>query len=251
MKNDILKKLYEINLIIFSIITILLIIIVGFTFATTSMLLLAIDLGVLLLLFKLYKNNKTLKKLFYSLVVLTSIVTLSFLYVQVNIISNTDYVTGSENYDYIIVLGAKVNGYELSVNLKDRLDKLLSIYNDYSNAKIIVSGGQGADEIISEAEAMKNYLIENGISESIILKEDKATSTSENIIYSKKIIDSYKEKNPKSLVVSNDFHMYRMFILARKNEMNVDGLSAKTPFFIKINFSVREYYAIIKTLILD
>ena len=90
----------------------------------------------------------------------------------------------------MIVLGAKVNGTEVSNTLKLRLDKAIEYYNKHKSVNIIVSGGQGNDENITEALAMKNYLVSNGVNINNIIEENKATTTLENIIYSKKILDN-------------------------------------------------------------
>uniref|UniRef100_UPI0025F8263F YdcF family protein n=1 Tax=uncultured Clostridium sp. TaxID=59620 RepID=UPI0025F8263F len=88
---------------------------------------------------------------------------------------------------YILVLGAGLkDGYNPSATLRYRLNAAIDCVETYGNTGIIVvSGGQGADEKISEAEAMKKYLIDYGVPENRILVEDKSRTTDENFEYSR------------------------------------------------------------------
>lgn len=100
----------------------------------------------------------------------------------------------NKNCDYIIVHGAGLlNGERVSPLLAGRLNKGIEVFESSGRkAKIIVSGGQGSDENISEAEAMKKYLLEKAISEHDIIMEDRSTTTLENMMFSKKI-DVFKK----------------------------------------------------------
>jgi len=95
--------------------------------------------------------------------------------------------------DYLIVLGAQVKGTTVSKILRKRLDTAVDYLADNPLTQVIVSGGQGNGEAISEAEAMKAYLLSKGIKEDRILKEDKSTKTNENIRFSNKLM---KKENP-------------------------------------------------------
>ncbi len=119
----------------------------------------------------------------------------------------TDTVTYKE--DAVIVLGAGLRGENLSLILRNRLDATVGYYNQNPDAVIVVSGGQGPDEDISEAEAMERYLYEQGVPLSKIIKEDKSTSTEENFRFSKAILDERFNGNYKVAFVTDDFHIYR------------------------------------------
>ncbi|UTI85145.1 YdcF family protein [Mammaliicoccus sciuri] len=108
----------------------------------------------------------------------------------------------------------------------------------------IVSGGQGSDEAISEAEAMRRYLVEQGIRNEEIIMEDKSTNTEENLVFSMKKMDTYK-KHALATIVSNHFHILRAAFLSKKVKMNasVTGGSSKSYFYP--NAYIREYLAII------
>ena len=128
----------------------------------------------------------------------------------------------------MIILGAKVNEDGISKTLKRRLDKAIEYYNTNKNINIIVSGGQGSDEVVTEALAMKNYLVKNGVSKDKIIMEDKATTTLENIIFSKKIITS-------------DYHLFRGQIIASILGIDNEGLCSISPLSSRIYYMIREY----------
>ena len=119
----------------------------------------------------------------------------------------TDTVTYNENA--VIVLGAGLRGENLSLILKNRLDAAIEYYNRNPDAVIVVSGGQGNDEAISEALAMERYLYEQGIPLSKIIKEENSTSTEENFKFSKAILDERFEGEYTVAFVTDDFHIYR------------------------------------------
>ena len=101
------------------------------------------------------------------------------------VVGKSDNATYRE--DYIIVLGAGLKGDTPSLALERRLEKAAEYMNKNGNAIAIVSGGQGKGETISEAQAMENYLLNHGIREDRIIKEDNSTSTYENFEYSSRI----------------------------------------------------------------
>lgn len=161
------------------------------------------------------------------------------------------------NTDYIVVLGAGLNnGDQLSLTLKDRLDSALKCVKDHgNNGYIIVSGGQGSDEDIPEAEAMKRYLVEQGLPEEKIIKEDKSRNTSENLKFSKDKIQLHSGKNIEDIkvkVVTTDFHVLRSDLLAKKNGYkDVNFYASDTvPYLIPVFYS-REAVAVVKSFFFD
>ncbi len=120
--------------------------------------------------------------------------------------------------DCIIILGCQVRGTTLSQFLKKRLDKGIEIYNKGFADYIIVSGGQGPGEDITEAEAMKRYLISKGISENKIIVEDKSRNTMENLKYSKKLM--VEKGFDMAIIVSNKYHLKRASVMAKKVGIN-------------------------------
>ncbi|MBQ9519797.1 MAG: YdcF family protein, partial [Firmicutes bacterium] len=116
----------------------------------------------------------------------------------------------------------------------------------------VVSGGQGAQESITEAKAMKTLLLDGGVPESQIILEENATSTSENFIYSKQILDEYFGDKPyNAAFVTNDFHCYRAGRLANIHDLeNIRCISAKTPKGAVLLCYAREVLAVIKLWLL-
>ena len=101
------------------------------------------------------------------------------------------------DFDYVIIHGSglKKDGTVTKL-LKDRCDKAIEVYRKDPTPPILVpSGGQGADEVCSEAKAIKNYLLSQGIPEEKIKMEDKSTTTWENLKFSKMLIESFPGRN--------------------------------------------------------
>lgn len=152
------------------------------------------------------------------------------------------YKEDSSKVDYVIVLGAGLNGDKISKALRLRLDKTMEYNKVNPKTPIIVSGGMGKNETITEAEAMKKYLVNKGVDYNLIIKEDKSTNTYENFKFSKEITGNDKEV----AVITNSFHMYRAKSIAEKLGFKVKCYSADTGKISALNFYVREFFAVIK-----
>lgn len=157
-----------------------------------------------------------------------------------------------KNCDAIIVLGAGLNRSRVSTSLAYRLDKAFEYANENKNSIIIVSGGQGKGEERTESSAMKEYLINKGISEERIYEENKSTNTVENFTFSKNILDKiFNGNNYKTVYVTNDFHIFRAGLIAKKCGFTAYGLGAQSYKPLIFNFYIREYFSIIKFFIFD
>lgn len=185
----------------------------------------------------------------YALFFIAIIILIILIYVVVVHISITSTAIKEppHNINYVIVLGAKIRGEELSLSLYNRVTKALEYLNDNPKSNVIVSGGQGQGESITEAEAMERYFVENGIEKDRIIKEEKSTSTFENIKFSKELLDGETEV----VIVSNDFHLYRATIIAKRFGLVPHTLAAETPTIVKAQLWLREYVAVAKTLLFD
>lgn len=154
----------------------------------------------------------------------------------------------NKNLNYIIILGSGLIGDKVPPLLKSRLDKGSEIYKKQLEkgnlVKIIVSGGQGPDELVSEASAMKKYLISQNIPNSDILVEDKSTTTFENMLFSKKIMD-VRNKKYACIFVTNNYHVFRASIFARKAKLKANGIGSPTAFYFLPSALIREYIAIL------
>lgn len=154
--------------------------------------------------------------------------------------------------DYMVILGAGLKGDQITPTFQNRLDKGIEYLRANPELKVVVTGGQGPGEDLTEAEAMKRYLVNNGINEDRIIKEDRATSTSENMKYTADILEQNTgRRDYKIMIVTNEFHMFRSKALARHNGFAVYGITAATNPFILPNSYIREYFAIVKSLIFD
>lgn len=153
----------------------------------------------------------------------------------------------------LIILGAGLNGEQLSWTLRERVDKGVGILAENPQMKVVVSGGQGPGEWIPEAEAMAQYLIGQGIAPERILKEDRSTSTMENFRFSRVLLDQLEGFDPVEpvLVITSDFHMFRSKILAERNGLNPVGVPCSTPWYIRPNAYLREYFAVVKSILID
>lgn len=150
-----------------------------------------------------------------------------------------------EKPKYMIVLGAQVKGTKVSKALRARLDRAAEYAKEYPDIKIIVSGGQGKGEDISEAEAMFRYLTEQKkIDAHRIEQEAQSKNTEQNIQYSWKLV---KQKKAGILIVSNRFHVYRAILIAKKKGIqHVYGIGADTDSIMCIHYYLREVLAVIK-----
>lgn len=206
----------------------------------------AVFIGSAILLAKLSVNHlKGANKLGSAItaVLLTSLVILAVL--EGTIIKN-GFTKPDKDADYLIVLGAQINGTRVSKALRYRLDEAYKYAMENKDTKVIVSGGQGTREDISEAEAMSDYLEEKGLEKERIIIEDKSTNTNENIKYSKQLMRDADYV----VVVTNRFHLYRGVRIARKQlDQKVEGLGAATGTALFINYYFREAFAVVKDYI--
>ena len=144
----------------------------------------------------------------------------------------------------VVVLGCQVHGSNASLMLRERLDAALVYLNDHPDAPCVVSGGQGNGEDISEAECMYRYLVKNGIDPARIYKEERSTSTRENLAFSDEIIKA--NDLPQDLaVVTNEFHEYRARQIAHALGLSHSAVSAETAPWLFPTFYVRELYGIL------
>ena len=144
----------------------------------------------------------------------------------------------------VIVLGCKVNGERPSIMLEARLNAALEYLNSNPESICIVSGGQGNDELISEAECMYLYLTSHGIAAERIYQEDQSTTTRENIAFSYEII---KEKglNESIAIATNEFHEYRAGKIAEDFGLDYGAVSGSTVLWLLPTYYARELFAIL------
>ena len=152
--------------------------------------------------------------------------------------------------DYIIVLGCWIQNGKVTPHLAKRIDRAVEFYNKQKAVRkpprLILSGGKGPDESCTEAEAMEQYALEKGIPQEDLLVESKSSCTLENMKFSKEIMDSESGGKPyKCIYATNNYHLLRAGIFARKAGLKISGIGAKTAFYYLPNAILREYIAYI------
>lgn len=218
----------------------------------------ALSVGSLLCVITALRNpNSTDMELpFIRDAVIRTVVSSAFVYMECLLFSAmycTQYAAKYEpkyNQDFIVVLGCQISkdGKPLPL-LRGRIDRALEFYYKQleqtgKQAYFIPSGGKGGDEVISEAECMKNYLVEQGIDESIIYLETQSATTLQNMEFSKKIADEHKE-NANILFSTTNYHIFRSGLFSSKAGMKAYGIGAKTKWYFWPNAQMREFLGLL------
>lgn len=148
--------------------------------------------------------------------------------------------------DYVVVLGAGVNGTVPSLSLRERLNAAYDYLIAHPEAICVVSGGQGNGEDITEAKCMFDDLTARGIEPERVWMEDRATNTQENIRFSLNLIEEKTGTRPSEIgLVSSEYHLYRAELLARSENVSAYGIPARTSWVtLRINYFLREIVAV-------
>lgn len=156
-----------------------------------------------------------------------------------------------ETPEWMLIPGAGLRGDQLSLTLMARLDTAVDYWQQHPEVRIVVSGGQGSDELISEAEAMYRYLEQSGVPSNRIYQENASTSTLENIAFSKALMNRVGRNPSKPLViVSNRYHLFRAIGVAEVQGIKAFGVSAPTPGSVLMASYMRETLAVSKFILL-
>lgn len=168
--------------------------------------------------------------------------------------------------DYVIVLGARVRGAKISNSLKQRLDRAIEYSEEYPNTVLVLSGGKGPGEDISEARAMYEYLQYNGIPADKLLIEDQSSDTVQNIEFSSAVIERqeynreqaarahlmefYRERQDgdtiKIGILTSNYHIFRAELIARKLDVETVGVAASCDPILAVHLWIREAFAVLK-----
>lgn len=202
------------------------------------------------------KINSILRKLWNGLIgkLLLSVAGIGIIAIIVLVVVETScMVTAAsrqpEPNATLVVLGCKVKGEKPTLILKKRLEAAYEYLTENPDSVCVLSGGQGPDEGITEAECMYRYLTERGIDEERLYKEEKSTSTRENLAFSKAIIES-NQLNPHIAIATNEFHEYRAGKIAEALGLDYSAVPGSTPGYMFATYYVRELYAILYEWIL-
>ena len=155
----------------------------------------------------------------------------------------------------MVILGCQVKPWGPSILLQDRLDKALEYLETEPDMTVVVSGGQGPDEHISEARAMADYLMEQGIEQERILLEDQSHNTVQNLTLTRQLLDELGyDLEQDIVVVSNGFHLTRVRMLWARvwEEDNLSTLAAPSSHVpSRLKMYLREPLALAKSFVFD
>lgn len=187
--------------------------------------------------------HRTVGKIVLSIVAAGLVLALVLVIVMTTLMVKAAAARPSENAT-VIVLGCKVYGERPSVMLEVRLNAALEYLNANPKSVCIVSGGQGSDELIPEAECMYLYLTSHGIAAERIYQEDKSTTTRENIAFSYEIIKEHG-LNESIAIATNEFHEYRAGKIAENFGLEYGAVSGSTVLWLLPTYYARELLAIL------
>lgn len=165
-----------------------------------------------------------------------------------------DHING--NPQIMVILGCQVKPWGPSILLQDRLDKALDYLEDHPDMTVVVSGGQGPDEHVTEARAMADYLMEQGVEEECILLEEASHNTVQNLRYTARLLEEEGyDMEQDIVVVSNGFHLTRVRMLFGRiwgGDENLSTLAAPSSHVpSRIKMYIREPLALVKSFVLD
>ena len=213
--------------------------------------------------YRRYKGNSPQRKkkpwLTALLVLLfAGVLVFAALEVYIGIHSRGKIMWGDPNPQVMVIFGCQVRWDGPSILLRDRLDTALNYLEDHPDIKIVVSGGKGDDEHLSEAQAMYDYLTAHGVDGANIYMEDQSRNTWQNINYTFALMER-ENLTGDVLLVSNGFHLARIEMLwnrARDSRPQEDAYfltlaapCSHTPSRVQMFF--REPLALVKSFLFD
>lgn len=177
----------------------------------------------------------------YFIVIFTSFLVSSLIY---------QVYTPLRHQHYIIVLGSGLlNGETVTPLLASRIDRAIQVFHKQKKNPpyLILSGGQGKDEKVSESYAMKQYALNCGIDEQYLIMESNSKNTYENLLFSKQIIEEREKdiQHCRILFSTTNYHVYRAGIYANQVQLKANGIGASTKFYFWLNALLREFVAIL------
>lgn len=180
--------------------------------------------------------------LFVGIFLASFILIESFLLVDISFFKDT---LSTEPLPYVVVLGSQLQDGKVGPTLKTRLDKTVEYYKLFNKTKIIVTGGKVSDKSLSESQAMQDYLISRGIPKESIIQEPYATSTLENIVFTKELLNNTLNYHGKVIIITNEFHLSRAQLIGNILGLESEGLASTSSISTLVDGLIREYPAII------
>ena len=151
-----------------------------------------------------------------------------------------------EGRDYLVVLGAKVNPHGPSLALRNRINAACDYLTAHPDTIAILSGGQGPDEPMTEAQCMYQELVEMGIDPNRLWLEGASTNTWENLKFTRELLEENTGSVPEQIaLLSSEFHLFRAGLFARRFGFDAVGVPAQTTLpLLKVNYFIREAVAV-------
>ncbi|MDD2361428.1 MAG: YdcF family protein [Oscillospiraceae bacterium] len=198
-------------------------------------------IAILLIIYAFY--FVLIKRRTHIIIAIFSVIPFIFM-IALAIYGNIDSVAYNE--DAVIVLGTGMSEEKIGSKLSKRLDKAAKYYEKNPDAIIVVSGGKSGHKDITEAQVMENYLLDKKIPIANIIKEEKSTSTYESLSSSKKILYEHFPYGFTSVLVTNDYQIYRATETARDAGFSAGHTAVKTALYSAPADYLGEMFAVIK-----
>ena len=148
---------------------------------------------------------------------------------------------------WVVVLGAGVNGETPSLTLRTRIDAAAAYLEEHPDVPVILSGGQGPGEAITEAECMRRALVRRGVDESRLYPEERSTSTQENLRYSRAILEELGvDLTQRVAIVTSDYHLCRARLMWGGDTAAVPAHLPSALYFqcLTVNYFIREAFGL-------
>ncbi len=191
---------------------------------------------------KLFTQKLPVRILMIAMIAVYVLFTLLFTFTTSLILINSSVV--QQEADVLVVLGAGIRGTAPTLTLKYRLDTAVEYLTENEDTVVIVSGGRGEDEVVTEASVMREYLISCGIKSDRIILEENSHSTEENFIYSYEIITERFGEDASIAFITTRFHVYRAECVAKKLGIAAQGIPSKGVWYLTLNNYLRECAAL-------
>lgn len=208
-----------------------------------------------LLLRRWSKTSRTGLWLFRAFLAGTGLVLTLLISIEAAVIFRGEADNSAIPVDAVIVLGAGVNGETPSAALWSRIRAAADYLQEHPDVPVVLSGGQGSGEAITEAEAMRRALWTNSEERNErYLLEERSTNTAENFKFSKELLEENGVDTDTAViaVVTNDFHCFRAHMIAQKQGLSIVDVPAELPWWwLTANYYAREAFAVVKTALFD
>ncbi len=188
-------------------------------------------------------SSHPIKKWFYRVPIAIVCLILTLVVIESGLMIAAASKTPDENVT-VVVLGCRVYGESPSLSMVERLDAAYEFLTKNEQTKCVLSGGKGTGENISEAECMYRYLVEKGIDAKRLYKEEQSTTTRENLLYAKEIIETEGLEETIAIATS-EYHVYRAGMIAKALGMEYVSVPGQTAIWLFPTYYVRELYGIL------